>query len=80
MRRRTSLQCAEEQAMVQSLRAFGKMIPTACLVAFAFVAPAAANEVVQWNETTMKVIDANGQNNVVATRTLRWCTGRCMTP
>jgi PAP2 superfamily len=65
----------EEQAMVQCLRAFGKRIPTACLVAFAFVAPAAANEVVQWNETTMKAIDANGQNNVVATRTLAMVHG-----
>src|SRR6266571_3020090 len=29
-----------------------------------------ANEVLQWNEITMKAIDANGQSNVVATRTL----------
>src|SRR6266542_3102642 len=29
-----------------------------------------ANEVLQWNETTMKAIEANGQSNVVATRTL----------
>src|SRR2546422_11428844 len=31
---------------------------------------AAANEGVQWNETTMKAIAANGQNNLVSTRTL----------
>ena len=34
------------------------------------LAQSAANEVLQWNETTMKAIDANGQSNVVATRTL----------
>jgi hypothetical protein len=36
---------------------------------FALAQPA-ANEVLQWNETTMKAIEANGQSNVVATRTL----------
>jgi hypothetical protein len=41
----------------------------ACLMSLAFAQPA-ANEVLQWNETTMKAIAANGQNNVVATRTL----------
>jgi hypothetical protein len=41
----------------------------ACLN-LALVAPAVANEVVQWNETTMNTIAANGQNPVVATRTL----------
>ena len=34
------------------------------------LAQPAANEVLQWNETTMKAIEANGQSNVVATRTL----------
>ena len=39
------------------------------LWSFALAQPA-ANEVLQWNETTMKAIEANGQSNVVATRTL----------
>ena len=34
------------------------------------VSPVLGNEVLQWNETTLKAIAANGQNNVVATRTL----------
>jgi hypothetical protein len=50
------------------------MIPTAnllgCMLALALAAPAAANEVIQWNETTMNAIEANGQNAVVSTRTL----------
>src|SRR5262249_27703007 len=33
-------------------------------------AQVAATEVLQWNETTMKTIEANGQNNLVASRTL----------
>jgi hypothetical protein len=41
-----------------------------CLTVASFTLPAAANEVVQWNETTVKAIEANGQSNVVATRTL----------
>src|SRR5580765_4980454 len=41
-----------------------------CLTVASWTLPAAANEVVQWNETTMKAIEANGQSNVVATRTL----------
>src|SRR5688572_9636799 len=60
--------------MTQHLRVLGWTVPIQsvliCLVALAVVAPAGANEVVQWNETTMKAIDANGQSNVVATRTL----------
>jgi hypothetical protein len=39
------------------------------LWSFALAQPA-ANEVLQWNEITMKAIEANGQSNVVATRTL----------
>jgi hypothetical protein len=35
-----------------------------------FSTPAAANEVLQWNETALKVIAAGGQNPVVTTRTL----------
>src|SRR5688572_4655293 len=45
------------------------------LLAFAFVAPADANEVVTWNETTMKAILANGQNNIVSSRTLAMVQG-----
>jgi len=41
-----------------------------CLSVASLNLPAAANEVVQWNETTVKAIEANGQSNVVATRTL----------
>jgi hypothetical protein len=41
----------------------------AWLSGLAFAQPA-ANEVLQWNDTTMKAIEANGQSNVVATRTL----------
>lgn len=33
------------------------------------------NAVVQWNETTMNVIDANGQNAVQSTRTLAMVQG-----
>jgi len=41
-----------------------------CLSVASLTLPAAANEVVQWNETTVKALEANGQSNVVATRTL----------
>ncbi len=43
-----------------------------CLVALAVVAPADANEVVQWNETTMAAIETNGQSTIVSTRTWQW--------
>jgi len=62
--------------MVNPLRAFGfgSAGPIAalalCLIGVSFVPQAAANEVVQWNETTIKAIAANGQNNLVSTRTL----------
>ena len=60
--------------MMHALRAIGSLVPTAsliaCLWALTLAPPAFANEVVQWNETTMKAIVANGQNNIVATRTL----------
>jgi hypothetical protein len=50
------------------------MVPTVSLVvglwAVTLAPPALANEVIQWNETTMKAIVANGQNPVAATRTL----------
>jgi hypothetical protein len=42
----------------------------ALLVTAVSASSTAANEVVQWNDTTMKVIVANGQNPVVSTRTL----------
>jgi hypothetical protein len=45
-----------------------------CLLSLAFAQPA-TNEVLQWNEITMKAIDANGQSNVVATRTLAMTQG-----
>jgi hypothetical protein len=41
-----------------------------CLLLLAVAAPAMANEVVDWNDTAMKAINANGQSPVVATRTL----------
>lgn len=60
--------------MMHALRAIGSVVPTAslvvCLWALTLAPPAFANEVVQWNETTMKAILANGQSNVVSTRTL----------
>jgi PAP2 superfamily len=62
--------------MMQGLRALGRTILIAvCLFAFALVAPADANEVVTWNETTMKAILANGQNNIVSSRTLAMVQG-----
>src|SRR5262249_18245505 len=60
--------------MVKYLRALGSPKPIACFVfcltTVVFLSQAVANEVVQWNETTMKAIAANGQNNLVSTRTL----------
>ena len=59
---------------MRGLRTLGGMIRivtlVACMSAFALVVPAAANEVVQWNDTTMKAIEANGQVAIVSTRTL----------
>jgi hypothetical protein len=43
---------------------------TSLLLATPGLSPALADEVLQWNEITMRAIEANGQNNVVATRTL----------
>jgi len=62
--------------MAKHIRAIGSrnVAPIAslvfCLTTVLFMSWAAANEVVQWNETTMKAIAANGQNNLVSTRTL----------
>lgn len=60
--------------MMHGLRAIGSMVPTAslvvCVATFALAPPSFANEVLRWNETTMKAIAANGQNPVASTRTL----------
>src|SRR6266545_3866374 len=59
--------------MSRGARVIGAGVATAvvaCLLGLALAPPAGANEVVQWNETTMKFIAANGQNNIVASRTL----------
>ena len=60
--------------MTQGLRALGGTVRVVHLSvwmsAFFLVAPVAANEVVQWNDTTMKAIEANGQSAIVSTRTL----------
>jgi len=59
--------------MKTSARSYAVAVAAAGVLAWlsgpAFTQPA-ANEVLQWNDTTMKAIDANGQSNVVATRTL----------
>jgi hypothetical protein len=41
-----------------------------CLWTLAVALPAAANEVLRWNETTMKAIASSSQNAIVSTRTL----------
>jgi hypothetical protein len=60
--------------MMSGLRAPGRMVPATCALLAVLLAlaipPARANDVLQWNETTLKAIEANGQNNIVATRTL----------
>src|SRR2546425_6995454 len=62
--------------MVKYLRAIGfdSARPIAgfvfCLTAVLATSQTAANEIAQWNDTTMKAIAANGQNNLVSTRTL----------
>ena len=60
--------------MRSGFRAARSVVPTVSMVISLWVlglAPGAfANEVLQWNETTMQAIAASGQNNVVATRTL----------
>ena len=59
--------------MVKNLRLIAGLLLG--LTAVFLASRAAANEVAQWNETTMKVIEANGQNNVVSTRTLAMVQG-----
>jgi hypothetical protein len=64
--------------MMRGARVIGVAVATAvvaCLLSLVLAPPAGANEVVQWNETTMKFIEANGQNAVVSTRTLSMVQG-----
>ena len=60
--------------MGYGFRATGRVVPTVFVVislwALTLAPGAFANEVLQWNETTMQAIAAGGQNNVVSTRTL----------
>jgi hypothetical protein len=44
-------------------------------LAVALAAPAAANEVILWNDTAVRVIEANGQNPIVMSRTLAMVQG-----
>jgi hypothetical protein len=64
----------EDRAMMHGLRAIGSVVPTISLVVCTWALPLAssalANEVVQWNDTAMKAVAANGQSAVVTTRTL----------
>jgi hypothetical protein len=46
-----------------------------CLMTTALTLPAAANEVLTWNETAVKVSTAGGQNNIHVTRTLAMVQG-----
>ena len=64
--------------MMRGARVIGVAVATAvvaCLLSLVLAPPAGANEVVQWNETTMKFIEANGQSAVVSTRTLAMVHG-----
>ena len=59
-------------------RIIGLAVPTALVVgllSLALAPAAAANEVVQWNETAKKFMEANGQNTIVSTRTLAMMNG-----
>src|SRR5438093_990976 len=64
--------------MKRNARVLGIAVATlgavACLLGIALAQPA-ANEVLQWNETTMKAIEANGQSAVQSTRTLAMVQG-----
>ena len=64
--------------MKRGARVIGTAVAAAvitCLWGFALPPPALANEVVHWNETTMRFIEANGQNTIVSTRTLAMVHG-----
>ena len=64
--------------MMRGARVIGVAVATAVvasILSFGLAPSAAANEVVEWNVTTMKAIDANGQNAVVSTRTLSMVQG-----
>jgi hypothetical protein len=56
---------------------FSRVVPTALLLlCLSALAPSAiANEVLQWNETSLKVADANGQVTIVTPRTLAMVHG-----
>ena len=57
------------------VRSAGLTMLAIVLAAIAWGRPAAANEVIQWNETALKVIAENGQNSIVMTRTLAMMHG-----
>ncbi len=38
--------------------------------------PAAANDVLKWNDTTVKAATTGGQNPIQQSRTSRWCRAR----
>ena len=61
--------------MASERRSLARMVSTGIflivwLMAIGPLVPAAANEVAQWNETALKVIDANGQSPLAVTRSL----------
>jgi hypothetical protein len=64
--------------MKQRIRVTGLAVTAlgviACLSSPAFAQPG-ASEVLQWNEITTKAIEANGQSNIVASRTLAMVQG-----
>jgi hypothetical protein len=65
--------------MVHERRVFSSTVLIGFLVLglmwVAYAAPAAANEVLTWNETATKVAAANGQDGIVTTRTLAMVQG-----
>jgi hypothetical protein len=64
--------------MKRDMRVVGVALVTlgviACQTSFVLAQPA-VNEVLQWNEITVKAIGANGQSNVAASRTLAMVQG-----
>jgi hypothetical protein len=69
----------KEQTVGHPCRAFSRTLLPGLLVvgllATAPAPPAAANEVLTWNETTVKAATANGQNTIQITRTLAMVQG-----